>query len=143
MKKIVLSLFAVFLFSCGEEVVEKPKNLIPKEKMIVILHDLAILNSVKSSSSTLLAEHKIETMPFLFQKHQIDSTQFSQSDLYYASIPLEYQAIYEKVEEMLEERVKVLEDVSKRKKDSLANSRKKKADSISKSKEKKKTAPDA
>ncbi len=50
MRKIFLLILTFSaLFSCGEEVIEKPINLIPKEKMIDILYDLAIINAAKSS----------------------------------------------------------------------------------------------
>lgn len=143
MKKLFLLFFLAFMFSCGEKVVEKPENLIPQEKMVVVLHDLAILNSVKSSFSSTLNKNEIEIMEFLYRKHQIDSAQFSQSDLYYASIPLEYQTMYEKVEEMLEKRKKTMEEATKKKNDSLADLRKKKKDSIIKPKVDKKTVPES
>ena len=41
-------------------------------------------------------------MTYVFSKYEIDSAQFVQSDLYYAAIPLEYEAIYEAVKERLE-----------------------------------------
>ncbi|MEO9512467.1 MAG: DUF4296 domain-containing protein [Flavobacteriaceae bacterium] len=142
MKKILLFFFVGFMFSCGEKVVEKPENLIPREKMIVVLHDLAILNTMKSSFRATLKENDIEIMEFLYRKYGIDSVQFVQSDLYYASVPLEYQTMYEKVEEMLEVKRKAIEEVGKKKSDSLSNIRKRKNDSISKSKGKKKNVPD-
>lgn len=109
---------------------EKPENLIPKEKMVSILHDLAILNAAKSSFKTTLKEQNIETMEFLYEKHGIDSIQFSQSDLYYASVPLEYQSIYEKVEALLDERKKILEDFTKKRNDSIREVNQNSRDSI-------------
>lgn len=124
-------LFLLVLFcGCAEKVVEKPENLIPKEKMVSILHDLAILNAAKSSFKTTLKEQNIETMEFLYEKHGIDSTQFSQSDLYYASVPLEYQSIYEKVEALLDERKKILEDFTKKRNDSIREVNQNSRDSI-------------
>lgn len=143
MKKIVLPFFLILLFSCGEKVVEKPENLIPKEKMALVLHDLAILNTIESSFSSTLKKYDIEVMEFLYNKHKIDSVQFSQSDLYYASIPLEYQSIYEQVEAILETRRKAIEEESKKRKDSISDSRKKKNDSTKKSNLTKKEVPNA
>ena len=81
---------------------EKPENLIPKEKMVEIIRDLSLLNAAKSTSITVLRRNNIEPMPYLYTKYDIDSTQFSDSDLYYASLPEEYEDIYAKVEARLE-----------------------------------------
>lgn len=134
MRKLVLLFSGILLFSCGEKVIEKPERLIPQEKMVAILHDLAILNSTKSSFSHIMEDKGIKIMEFLYQKHEIDSTQFSHSDLYYASVPLEYQAIYEKVEARLETRRATLEKTTKRRNDSIREAQKKKTDSIVKPK---------
>ncbi len=125
MRKVILLFVGILLFSCGEKVVEKPENLIPKEKMVLILHDLAILNAAKSSARLELEKREIDVMEFLYREHKIDSAQFSQSDLYYASIPSEYQSIYEKVEALLEKKSTEIEDLSKKRKDSLKEVREK------------------
>ena len=65
MKKIIVFFLGLLLFSCGEKVVEKPDNLIPKEKMIVILHDLAILKAATTSYKQLMETQGITTMEFL------------------------------------------------------------------------------
>ncbi|MDT0606656.1 DUF4296 domain-containing protein [Croceitalea rosinachiae] len=103
------------IVSCAEKVIEPPENLIPKEKMTNILYDLAILNAAESTDPNALKNHHIETMPYLFEKYTIDSVQFSQSDLYYASLPLEYEGIYEAIEARLEKEKKVFDDARKEK----------------------------
>ena len=67
-----------------------------------------------------------------YHKNQNNSAQFSQSDLYYASIPLEYQSIYEGVEAMLEQRKDTLEAMEKRRNDSVRKANLKRTDSIKK-----------
>lgn len=113
MNKIVL-LFALLLsFSCAEKLMEQPENLIPKEKMVSILKDLAIINAARTTNIAILKRNKVETMPYLYTKYGIDSTQFSDSDLYYASLPEEYEDIYAKVEAQLESEKKVVEENKK------------------------------
>ena len=80
---------------------EEPENLIPRGKMADILYDMALLDAIDNSYPQVLAENDLRTMEFLFEKYGIDSLQFVRSDLYYASIPAEYQKIYEAVEERL------------------------------------------
>jgi|TARA_Y100001968_G_C19239774_1_gene658822 hypothetical protein len=120
MKKGLGFLFGIlFLCSCAEEVVKKPENLIPKDKMATILLDLSILNATKSAARNKFEDSGIEVMDFLYNKYGIDSTQFAQSDLYYASNPLIYQEIYQSVKDKLDVAKKDLEERSKRRSDSI------------------------
>ncbi len=81
---------------------DKPENLIPKEKMILILNDLAIVNAAKVTNAQVLRDHKIEPTEYIFTKYGIDSVQFVESDRYYASVPEEHEEIYTAVEAKLE-----------------------------------------
>lgn len=112
MKKGILLWVVFLLFSCAEKQVEKPGNLIAKETMVHILYDLALLNAAESSFSTELQAYKVETMEFLYQKYQIDSVQLVQSDLYYASHPLDYQFIYKTIEKKLKKRKEELQPIT-------------------------------
>ena len=127
----------VILVSCAEKVVDEPENLIPKEKMTEILHDLAILNAAKSGASRKFKDSGIDVMEFLYAKYDIDSAQFSQSDLYYASIPLEYQSIYKDVEARLSRQKDTLEAIGKRLNDSIREANIKRTDSLKAIREKK------
>ena len=102
MKKFIPILLLSILVSCGEEVVEKPENLIAKDQMTEIIYDLAILNAARKTNPRYLEELDIESMPFIYEKYGVDSTQFARSDLYYASVPEEYESIYKIVEARLE-----------------------------------------
>jgi len=120
MKRIATTLLVLFLVSaCAEKVIEEPENLIPKDKMSDILHDLAVLNATKASAENSFKESGIDIMEFLYKKYDIDSTQFSQSDLYYASIPLEYQSLYETVKRKLDNQAQIMEDSAKARNDSV------------------------
>ncbi len=81
---------------------EKPENLIPKEKMVLILNDLAVVNAAKITNAQVLRNHNIEPTEYIFTKYGIDSIQFVESDRYYASIPEEHEEIYTAVEAKLE-----------------------------------------
>ncbi len=102
MKKSVIALVLVVLFSCNEKLIEKPENLIAQETMTNILYDLAIINAAKSSSVKILQQNNIETMDYIYKKYNIDSVQFVRSDSYYASIPATYFDIYNAVESRLD-----------------------------------------
>ena len=118
MVRSLLIILLMISVSCGEKVIEKPENLIPKEKMVEMLYDLALINAAKGTNPKILEEHNVEPTAFLFEKHEVDSLQFVRSDVYYASIPIEYEAIYEKVVSRLEDNKKAIEAQRKRKNDS-------------------------
>ncbi len=118
MKKFGSLVLMISLLSCNENLLEKPDNLIPEAKMVEVLKDLAIVNAAKSTNLAVLHDNDIEPMPYIFEKYHIDSLQFVESDRYYASLPVEYERIYKKVESKLEKEVKIVEE-AKRVKDSL------------------------
>ena len=95
--------------ACNEQLLEKPENLIPQQKMVEVLMDLAIVNAAKTTNAALLEENDIAPMAYIFEKHDIDSLQFVESDRYYASLPKTYEAIYKQVESRLEKKTKAIE----------------------------------
>lgn len=118
MRILFFLVFYSMLLSCTEKIIEKPEDLISKDKMVNIVYDLAIMTAAKNISPAVLEDYHIETMNYLFTKYKIDSVQFVRSDLYYASIPTEYLAIYKKVDSRLEKEQKKLEEARKRINDS-------------------------
>lgn len=119
MKKVIfLTLFSL-LICCNEKVIEKPKDLISKDQMALILYDLAIINAAKTTNPKYLIDRNFEAMPFIFNKYGIDSIQFVRSDIYYASIPDEYESIYKVVEARLEREKNEVEQSKTRISDSL------------------------
>lgn len=117
-KKTYYFFVFILLTSCSEKLLEKPDNLISKDKMVEVLKDLAIVNAAKSTNVTVLRDNNIEPMAYIFEKHGIDSVQFVESDKYYASLPVEYERIYKEVEAKLEKEHVVLQS-AKKVKDSL------------------------
>lgn len=118
MKYALITGLVVLLISCGEKLMEKPEDLIPKEKMINILKDMTILNSAKSTNISVFHDNKIEPTSFIFSEYGIDSLQFVTSDRYYASLPNEYEAMYIEIEKQLEAEEKEVTE-AKRIKDSV------------------------
>jgi len=137
MKKAVLFILLVSFFACNEKLIEKPENLIPKDKMVMILKEMAIINAAKNTNRELLSDNNIEPTSFVFNKFKIDSVQFVLSDKYYASMPLEYESIYKKIDTLLFIEKEKLQ-AQKKEKDSLKNvernALKKKEDSLKKKK---------
>jgi len=102
MKRAFILTILVCLTSCSEKLLEKPQNLIARDKMVEVLKDLAKVNAAKTTNAAILRDNNIDPMAYIFVKHGIDSIQFVESDKYYASLPIEYERIYREVESILE-----------------------------------------
>lgn len=113
MRKYLIILTSLAVVSCTEKLIEKPDNLIPRDKMVVILKDMAILNAARTTNTLVLREHGIEPTQHLFEKYDIDSTIFVESDRYYASRPLEYVSIYEEIEASLTKQKEAMDETKK------------------------------
>ena len=101
MKKNILP-FIVLIFafvSCKDEIIPKPKNLIPRDKMEEIIYDLAILEAARTQNSSV--QNFIKPTEFIKNKYKVDSLTFAKSTQYYASDINEYKKMYDEVKERL------------------------------------------
>ena len=118
MKKGVLFFILISLIlSCKEEVVKKPENLIEKEIMVDVMYDLALLEAIKYQSPNALQAHKINPDEYIYKKYKIDSAQFVQSNMYYASDYKEYKKMYDQINSRLVKNKSLLEEALKNEKD--------------------------
>lgn len=91
------------LVSCSEkkaDTIKKPDNLIPKEKMILILVDVHLVEGTLSSVS----KNELNTQDYslyyyksIFAKHKINKEQFDLSIKYYSHYPEKLNEIYTEV----------------------------------------------
>ena len=103
MKNIVLFAIAILLFGCtGVEKPVKPEKLISKSKMIDILTDAYLSNAARSINSKDIRDKGLQLDSLIFKKYQIDSLQFAQSNVYYATDLNVYAEIFQKVEVKLQ-----------------------------------------
>lgn len=108
MRKIAL-LFVLFaVLSCGNNVVEKPDNLISKEVMVDILYDLTVIQSAENLHTIEFNQDNIRVNELIYKKYNIDSVAFAQSNRYYAADPHNYQKLFKKVAEKIEANKKAL-----------------------------------
>jgi len=118
MKKGLLFFILISLIlSCKEEVVKKPENLIEKEVMVDVMYDLALLEAIKYQSTNALETHKINPDEYIYKKYKIDSAQFVQSNMYYASDYKEYKNMYDQINSRLAKNKSLLEEAIKNEKD--------------------------
>ncbi|MCF6129255.1 DUF4296 domain-containing protein [Flavobacterium sp. AS60] len=109
---IFLGLMVLF-FGCNSNSVEKPKNLIGKDKMVDILYDISLLEAIKMQNINGGMTAKMGN-DYIYKKYKIDSIQFANSNKYYASDIAEYKKMFERVKERLSaETVKVEADMKK------------------------------
>ncbi|MBB4801260.1 hypothetical protein HNP37_001299 [Flavobacterium nitrogenifigens] len=127
MKNFIVILLVLFLsISCKKELVKEPAKLIEKEKMIDIMYDLSILEAIRYQKPLSLDSLEGDATKFVLRKYKVDSLQFAQNNMYYASD-------YEGYKEMFDEVNKRIA-VNQRAADSLAKIDEKKAAKAKKNK---------
>jgi len=144
--KITVGFFILLLIFGCEESIQKPKkpdNLISEDTMVDIMYDVFILNSAKGVNKKVLEYNGIYPEQYIFEKYNIDSTQFANSNNYYAYDTKTYESILKRIREKIEDdktKYEALEDLEeaerKRKADSIREVRTIKKDSIKFGKEK-------
>lgn len=131
MKKLLLLAILIGFVSCNEDVVSKPDNLIPRDKMIDVMYDLSILDAVKYQIPVSAVAYEINPSKYIYKKFKIDSLQFAQSNIYYASDYTDYKDMYDEVIKRIESKKTVLDSLLIKQDKKIAKA---KADSIKKSK---------
>ena len=107
MRKVLASLCILFvLFACESKVnYQKPDNLLSKKQMANLLFDMHVA-AATSNVSNLKLEKNRNYMSLIYEKYGIDSTEFAINNLYYTSSIDEYEEIFE----VVEKRLKKLQD---------------------------------
>ena len=101
MKYFFYIIIVLFLVSCTSNTIyEKPKDLIPKDTMALLISDMMIAKAAKSHKNNNL-EVKINYMPLVYNKFKIDSIRFSESNFYYTSKIEVYEEIMLDVKDVL------------------------------------------
>ena len=100
MKKSIFFGLIILFFGCNSNSVEKPKNLIGKDKMVDILYDVSLLEAIKTQNINGGMTVKMGN-DYIYKKYKIDSIQLAKSNKYYASDIVEYKKMFEKIKERL------------------------------------------
>ncbi|MGK0447511.1 MAG: hypothetical protein ACJA2M_001286 [Polaribacter sp.] len=118
MKNTSYLLVFIFLVSCTSNTIfEKPKDLIPKDTMSLLIQEMMIASSAKYVKNKNF-EKKIEYMSLVYDQFKIDSTRFQTSNLYYMSKIDVYQEIFVNAKVRLEKQKAFHEEINN-KKDSI------------------------
>jgi hypothetical protein len=98
MRTIYFILFVTLLLGCEDKVnYEKPEGLIGKAEMIDLLYDMHLAVGTSNIQNIHLEKNR-NYMSLVYQKHNIDSTRFAESNLYYTAHIQDYEEIFEEVE---------------------------------------------
>lgn len=98
MKKIIF-LIVIVITSCQNvQKPPKPANLISEDKMVEILTDLYLANAARGIGSREMLHKNVRMDSLIYAKYEIDSTQFAQSNHYYAGSVDSYINIFQRVE---------------------------------------------
>ncbi len=148
MKTLVLFLSLLLVGCSGKNDIPKPEKPIDKETMENILYDLALLQALKSYSPAKLTENKVNSATYIYQKYKIDSLQLVENNKYFASNTEEYNLMFERVNQRLQDQ-KIATDTlvkreakikAKKRRDSIAGVNKEMAAKFKKEAEKIKKA---
>lgn len=82
---ISIIILVLICFSCEQRLkLNKPENLISKEKMVDVLSDMFIVTAAKGIDRKKFEVRGINPEKYILDKYNIDSTQFANSNNYYA-----------------------------------------------------------
>jgi len=104
MKKYLI--IFIFMIGCSSNA---PEDLISEEKMESIIFDIMILNA--SSSYDLKIDNDMISDELIFRKHDIDSAQFYNSELYYSRNPKIHFNIYSNVKRRIQKSIDSIKSI--------------------------------
>ena len=97
----LIAVIGFLLVNCtSNTIMEKPDNLISKDKMADVITDMLIAEGA-GNIRNLKEQRHINYFPFVYEKYKIDSVQFQESNLYYTSRIDDYDEILANVEKKL------------------------------------------
>jgi hypothetical protein len=121
MKQFVyIFLISIFTLSCTSNTIyKKPENLIPRDEMVEILVDMQLALGAKSIKN-IDGNKNLDYMHLVYEKYQIDSAHFAESNFYYMTNIDEFNKVLRKSKSKIHAMKKEYEDIRK-KQDSAIN----------------------
>jgi len=114
MKNFIVIVLVLFLsISCKKELVKQPANLIEREKMVDIMYDLSLLEAMRYQKPLSLDSINSDPTNFILQKYKVDSLQFAQNNMYYASDYESYKDMFDEVNKRLAKNQRAADSLAK------------------------------
>ena len=102
----------ILMLGCQDKVTyEKPEGLLSKQEMIDILYDMHLVVGTSNILNVHLEKNR-NYMSLVYEKYGIDSTRFSQANIYYTAHIQEYEEIFDEVQRRLGNLKEVMEPQS-------------------------------
>ena len=138
MKRFLIISFLVLFAACSNvEKAPKPKQLLSKEEMAIILSDLYIIEGAISSNRSSYIETGVQPSSYIYDKYDIDSVMFKENLNYYNDRVEDYLFIMDKIQDdlkSLQDSVKVRQERIDKEKVTVSKNTSKKAQKPSKKK---------
>src|SRR5690606_12776827 len=108
MLKNSLKYLVLMLIACSscQDKQEPPKNLIPEEKMVDIMYEMALIQAIKSYDYKLMDNKNVNPSQYIYDKFGVDSLQFVESNKFYANQLERYEKMHDVVIERLKQQRK-------------------------------------
>ncbi|WP_281866781.1 DUF4296 domain-containing protein [Flavobacterium sp. GSB-24] len=114
MKNFIVIVLVLFLsISCKKELVKQPAKLIEREKMVDIMYDLSLLEAMRYQKPLSLDSINSDPTKFILQKYKVDSLQFVQNNIYYASDYESYKDMFDEVNKRLAKNQRAADSLAK------------------------------
>ncbi|PBI92369.1 hypothetical protein BSF41_08510 [Flavobacterium sp. ACN2] len=132
MKNFIVIILVIFLsISCKKDVVKQPAKLIEKDKMIDIMYDLSLLEAMRYQKPLSLDSIENDPTKFILKKYKVDSLQFAQNNMYYASDYENYKDMFDQVNKRISVNQRAADSLAKIDEKKAAKEIKKKAQEVS------------
>ena len=132
--KYVYFILLVVAFGCQSvQKPEKPKDLIPKEKMIDIMMESYLSNAARSVNNRKLRSYGIKLDSLIYAKYNVDSLQLVKSNNYYSADLETYESMFKTIEEkltVLKVKADSIQKLEKEKEEANKTDEEKRSDSI-------------
>ena len=116
MTRVIIFLFGILIVSaCSDTLVsnEKPKNLIPRDSMVMVLLEMTLLEAhiqTKYMHVSRFKESMLMSGKKLLKKHHVSVQRYEESMVYYGSRQDEMQSIYSEILDSLNQMASIKEN---------------------------------
>ena len=113
MKINKISFLIFLLISCQSDLVKKPKDLIGKNQMELIMQDMMLMRSISRNYQSFIKDKNWFGDKYIYEKYSIDSLQLVESQNFYAKSPKIYLEMHKHIKFNMERLIDSIDVLSK------------------------------